>query len=304
MLKSKKQTIQFIILLFFLLFSSFSAGANAVSPLVQNQNIILVRPFSDFPVFNNHWVQNWIKLFQSEYSDRFRLWLERSYRYLALMQSIFQKEGLPQDLIYISMIESGFSAHAVSSAQAVGYWQFLSQTARRFGLKQTTWLDERKDFEKSTLAACQYLKFLYKKFGTWYLAAAAYNMGEHKLSKFIKKYKTTNFWYLAQKVDFPLETAQYVPQLIAAIIIAKAPALYGFNYLKVETPYDYDVFYLPGGTNLRQLAQEIGYSYEKLKHLNPALLKDILPDSLEDWSVRIPKGAGQQVSRFVQKRKV
>ena len=301
----KKQTIQLVMLLFFLSFSSFSIGAGTLSPsLVRNQNIMLIHPFADFPAFNNHWTQSWIKLFQNKYSDRFRLWLERSYRYANLMQAIFQKEGLPQDLIYIAMIESGFSAHAVSSAQAVGYWQFLRQTAQRFGLKQTTWLDERKDFEKSTLAASQYLKFLYKKFGTWYLAAAAYNMGEQKLSKFIKKYKTTNFWYLAQKADFPSETAQYIPQLIAAITIAKAPALYGFNYLKVEMPFDYDVFYLPGGTNLRQLAQHIGYSYQKIKSLNPALLTDILPDSLEDWSVRIPKGAGRQVSSFIQKRKV
>ena len=270
--------------------------------VVQVKNFVLTNPFSDFPVSNNIWVEHWIKMFQNGYSASFRIWLERSYRYLPMMQAIFQKEGLPKDLIYMAMIESGFSAQAVSSASAVGYWQFLQATGRRFGLRKTSWLDERKDFEKSTTAAGQYLKWLHKKFGSWLLAAAAYNMGEQKLSYLIKKHRTKNFWSLAQKFDFPYETAHYIPKLMAAIMIAKAPSLYGFNYLYIKTPYNYEAFYLPGGTNLRALAKYIGRPYQTIQKLNPALLTPILPDFLENWRVRIPEGSGPAVSRFVQKQ--
>ncbi|MDE0517957.1 MAG: lytic transglycosylase domain-containing protein [Bdellovibrionales bacterium] len=261
--------------------------------------LILIDPFSDLPLVHNYWVEQWIQAFQSRYSSRFRLWLERSYRYIPMMKEIFKKQNLPEDLAYLAMIESGFSSGAISSAQAVGYWQFIKATASRFGLREASWLDERKDFEKSTYAASQYLRFLYKQFGDWYLAAAAYNMGEQKLTRLIKKYKTKNFWSLAQKYDFPYETGQYVPQLIAAITIAKAPPLYGFNYLKIKEPYTYEIFYLPGGTNLRLLASYIKEPYKKIKTLNPALLRDSIPRYIEHWRTRIPKGSSKKVSQYV-----
>ena len=267
---------------------------------VQKRNVLLKHPFSDLPLVHNQWVQKWITFFEKGAPNRFQIWLERSYRYRPIMRQILNSEGLPEDLMYISMIESGFSSTAVSSAKAVGYWQFIHNTALRFGLSKNTWLDERKDFEKSTYAACQYLKFLYNKFGDWYLAAAAYNMGESKLTRLIKKYRTRNFWSLAKKYDFPYETAHYVPQLIAAITIAKAPVLYGFNRLQPKSPYVYEIFYLPGGTNLRVLAHYIKQPYKKIKQLNPELLKDYIPNSLENWRVRIPKGSATQVSHFVK----
>ena len=145
-------------------------------------------------------MEQWIRVFQSSYSDRFRSWLERSYRYVPMMKKIFLSQGLPADLVYMAMIESGFLPYAVSSAQAVGYWQFIQPTALRFGLRKNHWLDERRDFEKSTYAASQYLLFLYKQFDNWYLAAAAYNMGEQKLSRLIQKHKTKNFLGFSSKV--------------------------------------------------------------------------------------------------------
>lgn len=262
-------------------------------------NLVLVKPFSDLPVSNNYWVDYWLKRFQAK--PHFKIWLERSYRYVPLMQTILRKQALPQDLVYIAMIESGFLAQAVSTAKAVGYWQFLLSTGKRFGLRKTSWLDERKDFEKSTYAASLYLKWLYKKFGSWPLAIAAYNMGEQKLTTLMKKHKTFQFWSLAQKKDFPYETAHYIPKLMAAIMIAKAPALYGFNYLKVKLPYRYEVFYLPGGTNLKALAKYTSCSYQQIKKLNPALLTSVLPSFLDNFSVRIPKGFARAVSGFVQK---
>ena len=266
---------------------------------IEKKNFLLKNPFSDLPIIHNYWVERWIRVFQSVYSDRFRIWLERSYRYIPGMKEIFKEYNVPSDLVYLSMIESGFSPHAVSSAKAVGYWQFIKPTALRFGLQKNQWLDERKDFEKSTEAACRYLKFLYTQFEDWYLAAAAYNMGEQRLNRLIKKYKTKDFWALAQKYDFPRETAQYIPQLIAAITIAKAPSLYGFNYLRIKTPHNYEIFYLPGGTNLRTLASYIKEPYKKIKTLNPALISDRIPSHIENWRTRLPRGSSKKVSQYI-----
>ncbi len=266
---------------------------------ILKKNIILKNPFSDLPVTSNYWVEQWIRLFQKNYSNRFRIWLERSYRYAPLMKEILKNQKLPADLIYMAMIESGFSPHAESKAKALGYWQFIQPTASRFGLRKHYWLDERKDFEKSTRAAAQYLQFLYKQFGDWWLAASAYNMGEQRLMRLIQKHKTKNFWSLAQKYDFPYETAQYIPQLIAAITIAKAPALYGFNYLKIKLPHKYEFFYLPGGTNLRAMARYIKEPYAKIKRLNPELLRDRIPHYMENWRARIPKGKSQKTSQYI-----
>ena len=255
--------------------------------------------FLDLPLTSNYQVQRWLRVFQGPYANRFRQWLERSHRYAPRMKEIFRAQNLPVDLVYLCMIESGFLPHAVSSAKAVGYWQFIAPTAERFGLHTSYWLDERRDFESSTYAASRYLKFLYKKFGDWWLTASAYNMGEQKLSRLIKKYNSRDFWSLSQKYDFPYETAQYVPQLIAAIAIVRAPSLYGFDYLKIKTPYDYDIFYLPGGADLRALSKYINYPYKKIKALNPALRSHHIPRYMENWRVRIPKGSGGKVSSYV-----
>ena len=287
--------------LFLSVFCACALGAKKLPKTSKNQ--VLKPSFSSLPLTYNPWVKQWIRSFQNQHSKRFRIWLERSYRYAPMMRAVFKTHKLPSDLIYICMIESGFSSEAYSSAQAVGYWQFIQPTGLRFGLRKSSWLDERKDPEKSTLAAAQYLKFLYNIFGDWYLAAAAYNMGETRLSQLIQKHQTKNFWYLAQKFDFPSETAQYVPQLIAAITIAKTPSLYGFNYLKVK-PYKYEIFYLPGGTNLRSLANYIQEPYRKIKTLNPALLGDSIPRYMENWRTRIPSGSSKKVSEYVSIRQL
>ena len=251
------------------------------------------------PIVHNHQVKNWISIFQTKYADRFRIWLGRSYRYVPMMKTIFKKQGLPEDLVYLSMIESGFSAQAVSSAKAVGYWQFIQPTALRFGLRKSHWLDERRDFEKSTYAASRYLKLLKRTFGDWYLAIAAYNIGEKRLSYFIQKYNAKNFWSLSQKYDFPGETARYVPQLIAAITIANRPSLYGFDYFKIKFPHQYEIFYLPGGINLRSLANHIKQPYQKIKALNPALISDHIPKYMENWRARLPIGSAKKTSQYI-----
>ncbi len=258
------------------------------------------RPFFDIPVTYNSKVKTWIKYFQGRGSKWFGRWLERSARYLPMMQTVLKERGLPQDLAYIAMIESGFSAHATSHAAAVGYWQFIGTTADRYGLQVNWWIDERRDFSKSTHAASRYLGDLYKMFGSWYLTAAAYNMGEGRLSRLIKKHNSTNFWVLSKKPDFPSETRDYIPKLISAMLIAKAPKLYGFHDLKPLEPHNYEYFIVPGGTDLHNLAKFLETDQEALMLLNPELLKGIIPSTVKQHRIRIPNGWNAQVAKYIR----
>lgn len=262
------------------------------------------KPFFDIPVTYNVQVRKWIKYFQGPGKRGYKKWLERSHRYLPHMQTVLSKKGMPRDLGYIAMIESGFSAHAVSHAAAVGYWQFIQATANRYGLRTKWWLDERRDFNKSTHAAASYLSDLYKMFGSWYLTASAYNMGENRLKRLIKKYNTKNFWVLSKKRDFPRETRDYIPKMIAAMLIAKAPKLYGFKGLKPQTPHSYEYFYAPGGTDLFALADHLGISRKRLKTLNPELVKGFIPSFVQNHKIRIPPGFTIRVSKLIREKKI
>lgn len=258
------------------------------------------RPFFDIPVTYNDKVKYWIKHFQGPGRKWFRTWLERSHAYLPLMQGTLAARNLPQDLAYVAMIESGFSPHAISSASAVGYWQFIKSTAKRYDLEVTWWIDERRDQQKSTVAAARYLGDLYKLFGSWYLTAAAYNMGEGRMGRLIKKHGTKNFWILSQKRDFPKETREYIPKLLAAVMISKAPKLYGFTNLEPKDPYSFDYFHVPGGTDLMNLAKYLDIDHEKLNKLNPELLKSFVPSFIKSHRIRIPKGSSSKVSTYLR----
>jgi membrane-bound lytic murein transglycosylase D len=257
-------------------------------------------PYFDIPITYNTKVKWWINHFQTSGRKWFRTWLERSHAYLPGIQRTLSDRGLPQDLAYVAMIESGFSPHAVSSAEAVGYWQFIVPTANRYGLKTTWWLDERRDFTKSTSAAASYLGDLYRQFGSWYLTAAAYNMGEGRMKRLVKKYDTKNFWILSRRPGFPEETRQYIPKMLAAMLIAKAPKLYGFHELVPQQPYRYEYFHVPGGTDLYNLAHFMGIKASDLTKLNPELVKGFIPSSIHSHRIRIPKGLSGKVSAFVR----
>ena len=217
------------------------------------------------------------------------------------MKKILRDQKLPEELAYITLIESGLSPSAVSPAQAVGYWQFIEPTARRFQLTVNEWLDERRDFEKSTRAAGRYLKSLYREFGSWLLSLSAYNMGEARLRKLTEKYKTDNFWVLARKADFPKETAQYVPKIMAAILIMKSPESYGFTQFPILEPYQYDLFYIPGGTDIKVLAGKMNKSLEELKILNPELKAHRIPENIQNHKIRIPKGTASLLSAWLER---
>jgi membrane-bound lytic murein transglycosylase D len=187
----------------------------------------------DIPIVMNDRVENSLAYLQTVARDAFSTYLERSSRYMPIVEKIMVEEGLPHDLVYLPLVESGYNPHAFSRARAVGMWQFISATGKLYGLKHNWWYDERRDFEKSTRAAARHLRDLMAQFGSWELALAAYNTGAGRVSREIRKKNTHDFW----KLRLPRETRNYVPLFTAAIIIAKQPEKYGF-YPKYETLLD------------------------------------------------------------------
>lgn len=258
------------------------------------------KPAFDLPITYNSKVKFWVAFFQGPGQKDFRRYLERSSRYLPKIFAILDEKGLPRDLAYVAMIESGFSSRAVSTASAVGYWQFIAATANRYGLKTNWWLDERRDITKSTVAAAQYLNDLYRMFDSWYLAAAAYNMGEGRVKKLVKRHQTRNYWMLSQKSDFPTETVNYIPKLMAALLIAKAPAMYGFSGLNPQMPHEYEYFTVPGGTDLENLAYYTGINLEEMRSLNPELVKGFVPQFVSSHRIRLPKGRLAKATEFIR----
>lgn len=256
-------------------------------------------PFIDVPITYNKEVQTWVKYFQGKGRKWFRRWLERSYKYLPEIQRKLTNEGLPKDLAYIAMIESGFSSKAVSVASAVGPWQFIKPTGLRFGLKIEPWIDERRDFTKSTAAAIKYMQVLYKEFNSWYLVAAAYNTGEGRVRRYIKRYKTKDFWTLSKKRAFVEETRNYIPKFLAAVLISKAPQLYGFKNLNPQFPLNTEYYFVPGGTDLKVLAKKLKITERSLMDMNPELLQGRIPRSISGHLIKVPKGATSFLSRKV-----
>jgi membrane-bound lytic murein transglycosylase D len=259
-------------------------------------------PYFDLPVTYNSKVKAWIQFYQTNGKKDFKRWLERSSRYLPRITNVLGAKGLPNDLAYLAMIESGFSLKATSAAEAVGPWQFMKPTASRYGLKVDWWIDERKDIIKSTIAAATYLNDLYHMFNSWYLAAAAYNMGEGRVKALVAKYQTRNYWALSKKRDFPPETEQYIPKLIAAMLIAKSPRLYGFRDLSPMSPIAYDEFYAPGGTDLESLSSYLGYDSQVVLTMNPELSRGFIPSFLTSHKIRIPHGTLARAQRYARSR--
>lgn len=252
----------------------------------------------DMPITYNERVRYWLQYYQTNGKRHYTSWLSRTQRYIPRIQAVFREKGIPTDLAYLAMIESGFSPFAMSPKSAVGYWQFIEPTAVRYGLKVNWWLDERKDIHKSTQAAAKYLKDMHNMFDSWYLAAAGYNTGENRVMRLIKKHGTKNFWKIVEQNGFVKETQDYIPKLIAAVLIAKAPSLYGFRDVKYKEPVEYEYFWAPGGTSIGDLAKHIGVSPKDIRYLNPELIKGYIPDHVSGHRIRIPKGSLQKVAMF------
>ena len=251
----------------------------------------------DFPIAVNRQVETYLELFQGAQRKYFSEWLARSGRYMPLIEAELEAAGLPLDLVYLAMIESGFSQTATSKAKAVGLWQFMSYTGRDYGLEITEYIDERRDDKKSTKAAVAFLSDLYEEFGDWFLAVAAYNGGPGRMRDAIKKAKSRDFWKIAQEDILPLETKRYVPKLIAAIIIAKEPEAYGFTDIEDHQPISYDTIAVGPGVNFDTVARITKSSSTTIQSLNQELLQEKTPLDREKYSLRIPKGTRKMAER-------
>src|SRR5438552_2516940 len=220
---------------------------------------------SDLPLVMNDYVAGYINYYSTRGQAVLQRALSRAGRYRDLVQRIFKEEGVPQDLIYLAQAESGFQPFALSRAGARGMWQFMGSRARAYGLTHNTWVDERQDPEKSTRAAARHLKDLYKQFGDWYLAMAAYNSGPGNVQQAVQRTGFADFWELYRRNVLPKETKNYVPIILAMTIIAKNPARYGLDHLSPDPPLAADRVVINYPVDLRLVAECVDTSVATLQ---------------------------------------
>jgi len=256
-------------------------------PLVR---IHQLSPRCDLPIDANEQVAASIHFFQTRGRETWTAWMRRSGRYREIILPILRKEGLPEDLLFLAMIESGFNPRAYSRAHAVGLWQFMSATGKREGLTIDHWVDERRDPVRSTKAAATHLRGLYKRFGDWRLAAAAYNSGSGRVRRAIDKAGSRDFWAL----DLPRETRNYVPLLMAAAVIAKSPETFGFQLPEPEAPIRWDEVQLKRFVHLETASGLLGPKAD-LRQLNPELRRPITPPMAKNYHLKVPPGTGKRL---------
>jgi len=254
----------------------------------------------DFPIALNKQVLYYLELFQGKQRNYFTQWLARSTAYRPYIEAELKKAGLPRDLVFLAMIESGYNPSAYSPADACGLWQFLEGTGRDHGLKVDAWVDERREPEKATKAAIRYLSRLHAQFDDWYLAVAAYNAGEGRIDNAITTYNTKDFWEIAASEGIFLETKRYVPKLIAAIIIGRNPEKFGFTDVKYQEPSQYETVKVPGGVDLEAVAVTANTSSKQLRSLNNELRKNQTPPKSE-YLLRVPVGAKDLIAANLDK---
>jgi membrane-bound lytic murein transglycosylase D len=243
----------------------------------------------DFPIDLNEYVLGWIEIFTSSKKGYVERSLSRATPYMSMIKKVFKEEGIPEDLIYLALIESGYINAAKSRASAVGMWQFIRSTGRMYGLKQNKWVDERRDPEKSTRASARYLRRLYELMGDWYLATASYNAGPFSLERAIRETGSSNFWDLYRSPWLRDETKHYVPKLCAAILVSKNPSIYGYVY-EILPELDYETITIKTQTRLSYIAQKSRSSVDEIKKLNPELLTNSTPPGI--YQIKVPKGTG------------
>jgi membrane-bound lytic murein transglycosylase D len=247
----------------------------------------------DLTVTRNDRVDFWIGFLTGRNKDRTHAWLEREGMYGEFIRSRLRERGMPEDLFYLAMIESGLSNRAVSHAAAVGLWQFIAETGRRYGLEVSAHVDERRDPVKATEAALDYLEYLYGRFGSWYLAGAGYNTGENRVGRIMREMTGSergtdaDYWRIAPHL--PRETRDYVPLMLAAGHIGKDPNAYGFYGIEHQPPLAFDRVEVEGGISLAAVAAAAGVEASSVRDLNPQLIRGITPPG-RMWEVRVPVG--------------
>lgn len=246
--------------------------------------------FSRFNTEAKQAVERQLSLFSEKIKKRFAVYLSRSGKYLEMMQSILTEKGMPEELAFLPLVESGFSLHAKSPMKAVGPWQFIASTGKLYGLKINWWVDERKDPVKSTEAAAAYLGNLYDMFGSWSLALAAYNAGEGRVMRALKRAKGDDYWDLIGTRHLKRETKEYVPKFIAAGMIAADPTGFGFDTIQYEENFDFDEVTIKGPLSIDSIAKAAGVPAEDIRELNPELIRWCTPPDQKDYTLRIPLG--------------
>jgi soluble lytic murein transglycosylase-like protein len=241
------------------------------------------------PILLNNSVEAYIEYFRTRGKSTFQRWLDNSAPYLQPIKEIFRKKNLPEELAYVAMIESGYDSGAVSVAKATGPWQLMPDTARRYGLRNDRWIDERRDPIKSSRAAAQYFRDLHSRFGSWPIVLAAYNAGTGKVKRAMLRAGSTDFWDLKQSAYLRRETKGYVPKFMAAALIAKDPAAYGFRIPGV-LPLRYDEVLIPESTDLGIVAYLTDSTYERIKSLNPEIRGGVTPPDDPRYILKIPEG--------------
>ncbi len=250
----------------------------------------------DIPIVVNERVQDWMVYFLTTGRKYYVRWLGRSTRYESMVMAKLTQAGMPRALFYQAMIESGFSPYAYSYAKAAGMWQFIAETGRRYGMQVDWWVDERRDPEMATDGAIGYMAFLHKRFGDWYLAAAAYNSGEGKIDRAIQRYGTRDFWEMSKGDYLRQETKDYVPKMLAAAILGKYADRYGLTkdvqeWNKAE---EADVVQVPEATDVGIIARSAGTTEEVILEMNPALRRWCTPPEVDSYPIRIPAGTAER----------
>ncbi|PLX87480.1 MAG: lytic transglycosylase [Desulfuromonas sp.] len=263
------------------------------------QPVAVPLPYAgDFPLTQHRRVEKLLSYYTGNGRRSFSLWLRRAASHIPRIQLIFAREGVPLDLAYLAMIESGFNERAYSWAHAVGPWQFIESTGAMYGLRNDWWCDERRDIEKATFAAARFLKDLNRRFdGDWYLAAAAYNAGGGKINKAIRERGSRDFWALTEGRVLQEETKNYLPKLIAALMIVRDLDAYGFADLDYHGPQDYEMITLASTTDLDLIARLGDIDYDQLKRLNPELKRWCTPPGVTDYQLRVPVGSAEKIEQ-------
>ena len=270
------------------------------SPLTSDNKDSEPAQSTDLPIIQNREVDRFIGQFLQTRKNFSRV-LERSGRYFSAMRTILAEQNLPEDLVYVAVIESGLYSDATSSSGAKGFWQFLGGTAKRYGLVMNRWLDERRDPIKSTYAAARYLTDLYGTFQSWLLAPAGYNAGENAIQRAMERGATKDFWELARKGMLREETRNFVPKLMAAVLIGKNPQKYGFGNVNYMAPMEYVEIPVDGEIDLRTVAKLARVSYAEIKDLNPSLLSPYTPPSYPGgYRLRVPPAQEENISRALK----
>ena len=251
----------------------------------------------DIPIPLNQRVLAYVELFQGRLHDFIEEGMKRGSKYLPMIQNVFRAEGLPLDLAYVPLVESAFKPNALSRVKAKGVWQFMTGTALENGLQRNWYIDERSDPEKATMAAAKYLRTLSKIFrGDWHLALASYNGGPGRLQRAMKSAGLDNFWKLAEKPKaLPRETREYVPMILAAIVIARNPAQYGFNF-EPDEPATFDKVTLPRPVDLRRVAEWTDTTIDEIQALNPELRRWTTPVKDTKYQLKVPAGTADIVT--------